>query len=84
MLWNMKVAVTSVVTRVLGMVPKSLVRRLEELEIKRKAETIQTTALLKSARLLRRKFEETCGHLDSCERPSANTDVKISPVCCPG
>ena len=38
-------------------------------------ETIQTTALLRTARILR-WLEETCCHPNSSEKPSANTDVK--------
>ena len=41
-----------------------LLKGLEDLEIKRQVETIQTTALLKSARILR-KLEETCYHSKS-------------------
>ena len=40
-------------------------------------ETIQTTAFLRSARILWRVLE-TCCHSNSSERPSANTDVKNS------
>ena len=36
-----------------GTTPKGLIRGLEELEIGGPAETIQTTALLRSARILR-------------------------------
>ena len=37
----------------LGTIPKNLVKGLEELEIGVRAETIQTTALLRSLRMLR-------------------------------
>ena len=47
-LWNMKVNHC----RVLGMVPKSLEKSLEELDIKGRIETIQTTALQKSTWIL--------------------------------
>ena len=43
---------------VLGMIPKGLVKGLKEMEIGGRVETIQTTALLGSARILRR-FRET-------------------------
>ena len=46
-----------IVFSTLGMIPKGLVRELEELEIGGRAETIQTTALLKSTRILRRVLE---------------------------
>ena len=65
------------ITVALGTVPKGLFRGLEELEIVGRADFIQTTALLKSARILRR-VPETCYHSDSSERPSANACMKIS------
>ena len=43
-----------VVIGVLGMVPNCLVRGLEEQEVGGQAETIQTAALLWSARILRK------------------------------
>ena len=46
-----------IVIGALGMVPKGLERSLEELEIRGRIETIQTTALLRSARILRRVLE---------------------------
>ena len=45
---------TKILIRALETVSKGFVRRLEELEIGRRAKTIQTTALLKSARILSR------------------------------
>ena len=56
-LWNMRVKVISIVVGALGTAPKSLGNRLEELEIKGRIETILTTALLQSARILRRVLE---------------------------
>ena len=46
-----------IVTGELGTIPKGFIKRLEELEIGGRAETIQTTALLRSARILRRVLE---------------------------
>ena len=43
-LWNMRVKVIPIVVGALEMVPKSLGKRLEELEIRGRIETIQTTA----------------------------------------
>ena len=57
----------------LGTVPKGLLKRLADLEIRGRVETIQTTTLLRTARILRRVLE-TEG--DFSERPSAKTDVK--------
>ena len=44
-LWNMKVTVISLVICALGTVLKDLRRRLEELEVGGRIETIQTTVL---------------------------------------
>ena len=59
----------------LGTITKGLIKGLESLEIRGRVETIQTTALLRSARILRRDLE-TCCHLDSSEKLSANADMK--------
>ena len=56
-LWNMKVALIPIVNGALRTLPPALVKRLEDLEIRGQVETIQTTALLGSARILRRVFE---------------------------
>ena len=53
-LWNMKVTMIPIVIGALGTDNKGLVHGLEDLEIKRRVETIQTTALLGSARIPRR------------------------------
>ena len=53
----MKVTVIPIVICAFGTNPKGLVKGLEEFEIKRRAEPIQTTALLRSARILRRVLE---------------------------
>ena len=56
-LWNMRVKVIPFVVGALGTVPKCLEKRLEDLEIRGSIETIQTTALLHSARIFRRVLE---------------------------
>ena len=53
----MKMAVIQIVIDALGAIPKGLVKEQEELEIRGQVETIQTTALLRSARILRRVLE---------------------------
>ena len=53
----MKAMVIPIVIGALVMIPKGLVRELEESEIRTQVETIQTTALLRSARLLKRVLE---------------------------
>ena len=73
----MKVTVVTIVISAFGMVPKSLLRVLEELEIGGQTKTNQTTALLRSARIPRRDLE-TCCHSDSSERLSVNTGEKNS------
>ena len=72
--------ITAVVIDVLGTVIKGLVQGLEELEITGREKTTQTTALLRSPEYLEESFRlpETCYHLNSGERPSANTDMKNS------
>ena len=67
-----------IIVGALGTVTKGLIKGLEDLEIRGPVETIQTTALLRSARILRRVLEETCCRLNSSERPSADADVKNS------
>ena len=48
-------------------IPKGLLKRLEDLEIRVQVETTQATALLRTARILRRvlEIEETCYHSNS-------------------
>ena len=61
-LWNMKVTVIPIVIGLLGTVPKRLVQELVDLEIRGQVETIQTTPLLRLAKILRRVLE-TVGDL---------------------
>ncbi len=56
-LWNMKVTIIPIVIGTFGTVTKGLLRGLEILEVGGRVETIQTTALLKTARILRRFLE---------------------------
>ncbi len=49
----MKVMIIPIVIGTLGTVTKGLVKGLEDLEIKRRVETIQTTTLMKPAKILR-------------------------------
>ena len=58
-------------------VTRGLIKGLEDLEIRGWAETIQTKALLRSARILR-KVLETCCHSDFSGKSSANADGKNS------
>ena len=56
-LWNMKVKIVPIVIGALGAVTKGLLKGLEDLEVGGRVETIQTTALLRTARILRRVLE---------------------------
>ena len=53
----MKVTNIPIVIGALGTVTKGLAQELEDLEIMGRVETVQTTALLRSARILRRVLE---------------------------
>ena len=57
MLSNMKVTVMPFVAGGLRLVPKELEKRFGELEIRGRIETLQTTVLLKSAKILRRVLD---------------------------
>ena len=63
----MKVTIVPIVTDALGTITKGLLKGLEDLEIGGRMETIQTTALLRTARILRRVLE-TWGDLLSLKR----------------
>ena len=52
-LWNMKMTIIPIVIGDFGTVTKGLLKGLEDLEVGDRVETIQTTALLKTARILR-------------------------------
>ena len=56
-LWNMKVTILPIVIGALGTITKGLLKGLEDLEVGRRVETIQTTALLRTATILRRVLE---------------------------
>ena len=53
----MKVTIIPIVIGAFGAVTKGLLKNLEDLEVGDRVETIQTTALLKTARILRRVLE---------------------------
>ena len=56
-LWNMKVTIVPIVVGALGTIIRGLLKGLEDLEVGGRVETIQTTALLRTARILRRVLE---------------------------
>ena len=51
--WNMQVTIIPIVIGAFGTVTKGLLKGLENLEVGGRVETIQTTALLRKARILR-------------------------------
>ena len=53
----MKVMIVPIVIGALGTIAKGLLKGLEDLEVGGRVETIQTTALLRTARILRRVLE---------------------------
>ena len=53
----MKVTIVPIVIGALGTITKGLLKDLEDLEIGGRVETIQTPALLRTARILRRVLE---------------------------
>ena len=53
----MKVTIVPIVIGALGTITKGLLKCLEDLEVGGRVETIQTTALLRTARILRRVLE---------------------------
>ena len=56
-LWNIKVTIIPIVIDAFGTVTKGLLKGLEDLEVGGRVETIQTTSLLKTGRILRRVLE---------------------------
>ena len=61
-LWNMQVTIIPIVIGAFGTVTKGLLKGPEDLEVGGRVETIQTTALLRTVRILR-KVLETWGDL---------------------
>ena len=53
----MKVTIVPIVIGALGTITKVFLKGLEDLEVGGRVETIQTTALLRTARILRRVLE---------------------------
>ena len=56
-LWNMKVTIVPIVIGALSTVTKGLLKGLEDMKVGGRVETIQTTALMRTARILRRVLE---------------------------
>ena len=76
----MKVTIVPIGIGALGTITKGLLKGLEDLEVGGRTETIQATALLRTAGILRLVLE-TCWNLLSLKlqwKSSVNTDVKNS------
>ena len=56
-LWNKKVAIVPIVSGALGIVTKGLLKGVGDLEVDGRVDTMQTTALWKTARMLKRVLE---------------------------
>ena len=56
-LWNMKVTIILILISAFGTVTRGLIKGMEDLEIRGRVETIQTTTLLRTTRILRRVLE---------------------------
>ena len=56
-LWNMKVTIVPIVIGAFVTITEGLLKGLEDLEVSGRVETIQMTALLRTARILRRVLE---------------------------
>ena len=52
-LWDMKVTIVPIMISAFGSITKGLLKGLEDLEVGGRVETIQMTALLRTARILR-------------------------------
>ena len=70
-IWNMKVMVIPIVISVLGTIPKGSLKGLEDLEIRGQVGIIQTAALLRSPRIVR-KVLESWGDFLSTQNPVKN------------
>ena len=80
----MKVTIVPIVIGALSTIPKGLLKGLEDLEVGGRVETIQTTELLRTARILRRVLK-TWRDLLSFKlqwKTIANTDFFFNTKCC--
>ena len=72
----MKVKMIPIVIKAFGTISKGLLKGLEDLEVGGRVETIWTTALLRTARILRR-VQETWGGLLSLKHPLKDYQVTL-------
>ena len=71
----MKVSIVPIVIGAFVTVSEGMLKGLEDLEDSERVETIQTTVLLKTAKILRSVLE-TCSHSNSSERRRVNDKEK--------
>ena len=77
----MQVTITPIVIGAFGTVTKGLLKVLGDLKFGGRIETIQTTTLLRTGKNPEKSpgdLKRLAYYLNSCERPSANVDVKNS------
>ena len=79
-LWNMKVTFIAIVIDALGTVPKGLLKGLHNLEVGGRVISIQTTALLRLSRILRRVLERWGDLCHSKPSKRLSAAAKISQV----
>ena len=72
----MKVTIEPIVIGAFGTITKGLLKGQEDLEVGGRVETIQHYWERSEYWKESWRFEETCWHSNSSEKPSANTDVK--------
>ena len=79
-LWDMKMTIIPIVIGTFGIITKRLLKGLEDLEVGGQVDTIQTAVLLRTPEYCEESWRlvETCCHLNSSERLSANADMKNS------
>ena len=65
----MMVMIVPIMIGAFGTVSKGILKRLEDLEVGGREETIQTTALLRMTRIPRRVLEDPWCHSNYSERP---------------
>ena len=75
-LWNLKVIIIPIVIGAFGMVTKGLLKSLEDLEVGDREENIQTTALLRTATILKRILGDL-KRLDVIKTPVKNHKLTL-------
>ena len=81
-LWNMKATIIPIVIGAFGTVTKGLLNGLEDLKVGGRVETIQTIALLRMARILRRVLETWGDLLIEKGMKSHIPPAKLCNYCC--